>query len=328
MDASSLQQQVLQQQAQLAQLSEQLAQEQQLLAQEQQLRQRTEQQLSQQQLLQALRVPKPPETDGSKPTPEHWAQAMEVFAAEKGLNLDSPEACRFAATFLRDAALDWYTIYQLDVTAGRAAPFSSWQQFKTTFLQRFSPFDTSELARRSLDRLVQTRSVAEYAQRFTRLMLQLPSMDAGTRVHDFIRGLKPAVQVEVALHQPSSLDSAISLAMAADNLLFSSGFMGSGAAGSSSGNNPRYRRSSTGFSGSRPFASGAPNNTHTNGPTPMELGGMRQQQQQQHAPTPSGASGSRPYCTWCQRPGHHTRDCRRRASNFRSQHDAGCTGRA
>lgn len=324
MDPNDLQQQVLQQQAQIAHLAEQLAQE-------QQLRQRTEQQFSQQQLLLSLRTPKPPETDGSKPTPEHWARAIEVYAAEKGLSLDSPEVVKFASTFMRDAALDWFVIYQQDVVAGKAAPFATWQQFKAAFIQRFSPFDTCELARRNLDKLVQTRGVAEYAQRFTRLMLQLPTMDAGTRVHAFVKGLKPAVQVEVAMHHPESLDAAISLAMAADNLLFSSGFMGSGALGNSSnsGNSSRYRRSSTGFSGSRQYGTGAPSSTHSNGPIPMELGGM--QQQQQHPPStpiPSGASSSRPYCSWCQRLGHSTRDCRRRASNFRSQHAPGSTGRA
>jgi hypothetical protein len=106
--------------------------------------------------------------------------------------------------------------------------------------------------------------------------------------------------------------------------------MGSGALGSSSssGNNTRYRRSSTGFSGGKQYGSGAPGSTHSNGPTPMELGGMQQQQHPPNTPAPFGASGSRPYCSWCRRPGHSTRDCRRRASNLRSQHAPGTTGRA
>lgn len=302
-------------QAQLSQQSEQLQQLMQQLALERQSRVQLEQQLQQQHVMASVRTPKPPETDGKKPTPEHFSEAFEVYVAQKGVNLNSPAACQLAATFLRDAALDWYVIHQQEVSAGRAAPFTSWQQMKQAFMQRFAPYDTHELARSRLDRLLQTRSVAEYASQYTALMLQLPAMDEGTRIHFFVRGLKPAVRVQVALHQPQSLDAAVSLAMAADTMLFSGGLAAlnpfGSFGGSSSGGGGGYRNPAF---GSRPSGS----SSH---PAPMELGSL--QRAPQRNPQQPPTSGKVPYCSWHHRQGHWTADCRQRARSMRTQHPDG-----
>uniref|UniRef100_A0A383VNT7 CCHC-type domain-containing protein n=1 Tax=Tetradesmus obliquus TaxID=3088 RepID=A0A383VNT7_TETOB len=50
-------------------------------------------------------------------------------------------------------------------------------------------------ARNKLDRLMQTRSVFDYASRFNTLMLELPNMDEADRVHFFIKGLKPEIRM-------------------------------------------------------------------------------------------------------------------------------------
>ena len=307
MDINQVQAQLSQQSAQIQQLSEQLTLE-------HQSRLQLQQQLQQQQALSTVRTPKPPETDGKRPTPEHFAEAFEVYVQQKGIELSSAAACQLAATFLRDAALDWYVIYQQQVSAGTAAPFSSWQQMKQAFFRRFCPYDTHELARSRLDRLTQARSVAEYTASFTGLMLQLPAMDEGTRTHCFVRGLKPTVRVQVALHQPKSLDAAISLAMAADTMLFSGGLATISPFGSIGGS------SSSG--GSRPAAFGSrPGGSSSNHPAPMELGSL--QRVSQRNPQQSPASGRVPYCSWHHRQGHWTADCRQRARSMRTQHPDG-----
>jgi len=298
-------------QAQLSQQAEQVRQLSEQLSMERHSRLELEHQLQQQHALSTVRTPKPPETDGRKPTPEHFAEAFEVYAQQKGIDLSSVAACQLAATFLRDAALDWYVIHQQEVSAGKAAPFSSWQQMRQAFFQRFCPYDTHELARSRLDKLAQTRSVAEYASQYTGLMLQLPQMDEGTRVHFFIRGLKPTVKVQVALHQPQSLDAAISLAMAADTLLFSSGLAASSPFGSIGGGSAH-----SGFSGK--FGSSS---SH---PAPMELGSI------QHASahfSQQSASSKVPYCSWHKCKGHSTADCRKRASFMRAQPAGGRAGK-
>lgn len=298
-------------QAQFGLLSQQLQQLSKQVALEQQARMGLEQQLQQQQALSAVRTPKPPQTDGRKPTPEHFAEAFEVYVQQKGLDLGTPAACRLAATFLRDAALDWFVTHEQEVAAGRAAPFTSWQQMKQAFVQRFSPYDTHELARSKLDKLIQVRSVADYASQFTGLMLQLPSMDEGTRIHFFVRGLKPAVRVQVALHQPQTLDAAISLAMAADTMLFGGGLAAYSPFSSSSGGGSAH--SFPAFS-SRPAGSSRP--------VPMELGSMQRAPQHPSAQPPA-ASGRVPYCSWHKCQGHATADCRQRARFMRSQRAGG-----
>lgn len=296
--------------AQLAQQSEQLHQLSDQLSIEHHARLELSQQLQQQHALSSVRVPKPPVCDGKTPTPEHFLEAFEVYCEQQGVNLNSPAAGRLAGTFLRDAGLDWFVTHQREVAAGRAAPFSSWQQFRQAFLQRFSPYDTHELARSRLDKLVQARSVAEYASQYTGLMLQLPEMDEGTRTHFFVRGLKPAVRMQVALHQPQSLQAAISLAMSVDTMLFSGGLAAVGPFGSSISSGSSVPRSSA-FS--RPGGSSRP--------TPMELGSL--QRAPQRFPRPTASSGKVPYCSWHKRTGHWTADCRQRASSLRAQHTDG-----
>lgn len=270
--------------------------------------------LQQQRVLATLKGPKPPETNGKTPTPEHFCEAFEVYMAQKQLDPDTPAACGFAAMFLRDAAMDWYTQHQRDVAAGLSAPFSSWQQFKGAFIRHFAPFDRQQVARDKLDKLAQTRSVAEYASQFVDLMLQLPAMDMGSRVHYFVRGLKAAVSKEVVLRQPQDLETAISMAVIADTTLFNSGMVGRSSFGSKGGSSG-YRG---GFSGSRQFGGSS---GHSGGPAPMDLGSMQQQQQQ------STPGGSKPYCSWHKRPGHWTRDCRARARKLGAQHAAGAAGK-
>ena len=99
-------------QAQLSQQAEQVRQLSEQLSMERHSRLELEHQLQQQHALSTVRTPKPPETDGRKPTPEHFAEAFEVYAQQKGIDLSSVAACQLAATFLRDAALDWYVIHR------------------------------------------------------------------------------------------------------------------------------------------------------------------------------------------------------------------------
>jgi hypothetical protein len=324
--AAQLQQQSQQLQHQLDQQSHQLADLNQRLQHETQAREHSQQQLQQAQALQQVRVPKPPETDGRKPTPRHFAEAFEVFMAQRGVDLNTQQACQIAATFLRDAALDWYVSYQQQVAAGAVQQFGSWQQMKQAFQERFQPYDMQEEALKGLDRLVQLRSVAEYTTRFTELMLQLPGMLETMRIHYYCAGLKHAIAVQVRMQQPHTLAAAMTAAMAADSIVFGSGTAVFGPYGSSSGSS--YRGAP--FRNSKPFGGSSSGGSSS---APMELGSLRQQQQQQRGsaqqqqPAPSPSSGSVPYCSWHKRQGHWTRDCRKRASALRSQHAGGSAGK-
>jgi hypothetical protein len=291
--------------------------------QEQNARQQAEHRLQQLQVLSTLKVPKPPETDGVKPTPEHFCEAIETYFEQKGVDVNTPAACAFVATFLRDAAMSWYTQHRLDVQSGVAAPFSSWAEMKAAFLAHFSPYDVQEVARSKLDKLTQTRSVADYSRQFGALMLQLPQMDTGTRIHHYLSGLKPFVRSWVATHQPKTLENAISMAVATDTMLYSSGmaagnpFSGSSSGvGSSSGRRGAQPGSSKQFGGSGSYG-------RYHGSTPMELGAMQRQ-----APRfKQQSGGSEPYCSFHKSHTHWTRDCRQRAQYMQSQHATGNAGK-
>ena len=209
------------------------------------------------------------------------------------------------------------------MAAGTTAAFSSWWEFKAAFISRFAPLSLNEQARNRLDRLVQTRSASAYADQYNILMLQLPHMETHDRIHNFIRGLKPALRLQVQLQNPQSLDVAFAMAIAADDMMFRSSSYGAAYPGSSSGFGSRRYRSSYG----NPPAGTAG--------SPMELGSMQHQQQQpqQYAQQrPNAApyhvaniSSSRPYCSFCRIPGHWTRDCRRRQGKAH-QRGPGSTG--
>jgi hypothetical protein len=105
MDAEQLQSQLQQQAGQLQQQSQQLQQLSEQLTSEHQSCVQLEQQLQQQHALATVRTLKPPETDGKRPTPEHFAEAFEVYVQQKDIELSSAAACQLAATFLRDELL-------------------------------------------------------------------------------------------------------------------------------------------------------------------------------------------------------------------------------
>jgi hypothetical protein len=146
-------------------------------------------------------------------------------------------------------------------------------------------------------------------------------------------GLKHLIASQVRMQQLHTLEAAISAAMAADSIAFVAGAAGFGPYGSSSGGGS-FRGAAP--RGNRPFGGssfGDGSSGRNNHPAPMELGSLRQQQQQQRGaakqeqPHPPSADSGVPYCSWHKCTGHHTRDCRKRASALRFQHPGGSTGR-
>lgn len=234
-----------------------------------------------------LKIPKPPETNGRQPTPVNWCHKMETYLTAEGANLNSPSTVAIAAAYFKDSALNWYRQHEQAVTAGKAQPYSSWDEFKKAFIARFTPVDPEVDARERLDRLTQTRSVFAYAQEFNTYMLELPHMDENDRIHRFIRGLKPEVRIHVKLQQPTTLHDAVELAIKADSMVWERG------------------RS---FGNARPFntsnSRGAPH-SRINGPAPMELGAVEQQKPK----TPLK-------CFYCHKLGHKRLECKKRLADM------------
>lgn len=241
-----------------------------------------------------LKLPKPPETNGTSPSAINWCYKMETYLQAQNVDLNLPNAVTYAASFLKDSALNWWLRYQQEVAAGKRQAFANWAVFKQEFIDTFTPVKPDYDARHKLDRLNQTRSVFDYASQFNKLMLELPKMDEADRVHFFIRGLKPEVRMHVALHKPATLHDAVELAIQADSLLWS---MHKGRKLPSFAPRPNFT------SQKQPTDSG---------PTPMELGSMEQEDGGQ-AELYITEGRRRPLrCYYCNRAGHRIADCRQR----------------
>jgi hypothetical protein len=59
----------------------------------------------------------------------------------------------------------------------------------------------------------------DYAKAFTLLVVKVPQMTLEEQLYTFIKGLKPQVQVSVALQSPTTLEEAKLLASSADGVL-------------------------------------------------------------------------------------------------------------
>lgn len=244
-----------------------------------------------------LKIPKPPETNGRQPSPVNWCHKMETYLTAEGANLNNSSTVAIAAAYLKDSALNWYRQHEQAVAAGKAQPYSSWEEFKKAFIARFTPVDPEVDARERLDRLTQTRSVFAYAQEFNTYMLELPHMDENDRIHRFIRGLKPEVRIHVKLQQPTTLHDAVELAIKADSMVWERG--------RSFGNTRSFNTSSS--RGTAP--------SRSNGPAPMELGAVEQQKPK-----------TQPLkCFYCHKVGHKRLECKKRLADM--QRDSAATAR-
>src|SRR5215217_5879729 len=131
-----------------------------------------------------------------------------------------PEADRiqFAATFFKDQAALWWRSYHQSIDWQAAAP--DWNDFLAALRQQFVPVNTSISAYDRLQRLSQKASVNSYNHEFRAIMLELPDMDAATRMNYYLRGLKDNLRPFVAMQQPANLAAAETIAERVDAITF------------------------------------------------------------------------------------------------------------
>lgn len=242
----------------------------------------------------SMKLPKPPETNGKQPSPVNWCHKMETYLHAQAADLNSSATVAYAAAFLKDAALTWYRQHEQSVARGQQTPFLSWQQFKDAFISRFTPIDPTETAREQLDKLVQTRSVYQYAQEFNFCMLELPDMHEADRVHCFIKGLKPAIRTHVKLQKPTMLHDAVELAIKADSAVWQSSRSYISSSGGSRSNAQQQQAAVT------PMELG----TADLDAMQQTTGNFSQQQRTSQRPKPVAAK-----CFYCGKPGHLKRQC-------------------
>lgn len=172
---------------------------------------------------------------------------------------------------------------------GRPLP-DTFEALADVFLERYRPVDARIDAQRRLDKLKQRTSVSKYTVEFDNVVLLLPSLDEHTRVHTYLRGLKPGVQHGVVSSgYPETLQEAKKRALALDELTY------------------RFF--------SRP-------NTSSHGATPMDLGAINSNNTRREDDFRNGL------CFTCHKAGHRAANCPMKKKNKTGGKSGGGGGNA
>ena len=133
------------------------------------------------------------------------------------VKLGLSEWVQYTALNLVNDAKSWWRSSGLTI-------HTPWDTFETDFLNFHTPPNAVAAAREALESLKQgKRSVAVYTHEFRRLLRRVPTLDKGTALHWFVKGLEPDTSKEVKLRQPTTLEFAISQATLVHSILYPNG---------------------------------------------------------------------------------------------------------
>jgi hypothetical protein len=123
-----------------------------------------------------------------------------------------PKRVALAACYLLDDAQLWF--HRLELNGGRP----TWQQFIQLVNTRFGP-PLTDTPLGELAMLCRSGSVDEFARRFMALSCRDPLITESQQIQLFITGLGDPLRLDVALQQPSSMDTAVIFAQAYEQRL-------------------------------------------------------------------------------------------------------------
>ena len=282
---------------------------------------------------------KPDTYNGSRRTPaDVWLFGLETFFTATQIR-DDDQRIGFAAAQLRDSAATWWRKILHDKT-----DIDTWQQFKDAFVKQFIPVAAKDTARSVLHSIRRRGTIVGYCDTFTQHLLQLDSgdMSASDQLFLFKKGLDKETAAHLSVMRPKTLEEAMHLAQQYDIETRNTARGEVTVNGNSGWNRGRDR--------SRPLPyrpSGQHSGTPT-GHTPMELGqadmddytdedggSIHEDQtvhamsgQQQHSGrrlTPEQVKEymRRGVCFTCEKPGHVSRFCPKKASKPQAQQKNG-----
>lgn len=139
--------------------------------------------------------------------PRAWRLKCEAYFRVCTLSPDTWVSC--AAMYFIDGALSW-----LQSTKAHLV-YTDWNTFAEAVCVQFGREEFQSLLRQ-FNRLKQTGSVTEYAEKFTQFMHNLmahhESWEPSYFITHFVDGLQKEIRAAVVLHRPKSLDTAVDLA--------------------------------------------------------------------------------------------------------------------
>jgi type II secretory pathway pseudopilin PulG len=275
-------------------------------------------------------TPSKPDTyNGSRRTPaDVWLFGLETFFTATQTNGEEQRIC-FAAAQLRDSAATWWRKVLHD-----NQEIHTWQEFKEAFVKQFIPVATKETARTTLHNMTQHNSTVGYCDAFSQALLQLPSgdMSPADQLFLFKRGLKKDIAAHLAVMRPKTLEEAMSFAQQVEIELRNNSRGNS--ASSHGGSNNR----------GRPFPYRSLGQGGNSSSVPMELGQAEIEEGPDHddnddhgEQTVHAVSGHQSHsgrrltpeqvkefmrrgiCFTCEKPGHVSRFCPKKANKPQAQ---------
>ena len=254
---------------------------------------------------QRLKHPPPEKFYGnqSEPSALNWCDQVDAYLTALG-HFHSIEGVATASAYLHGQARTWLRFIKAEAEASRSQPIAGWPDLRQRILAKFTPVNYKQVAMDKLGKLTQSKSVRAYSQRFQELMLEIgSSMTEESFVLAFLNGLKPAVSVAVRLQQPKTVETAMTLAEAADE-----GIWQATKADKQPSNQQQRSRN-----GNRNGSTSGQRHNQNNGPQPMELGAVTALTKEARAQLMSEGR-----CFTCQQRGHLSRHCPTRGSSARA----------
>lgn len=139
--------------------------------------------------------------DGTNPL--DWLFQAEQFFVH--YSIPQNQWLTHAASYITGDALSWFQwMFQNNL-------LSNWDSFTSALEVRFGP-SSFENHQQALFKLKQTGSVVEYQKDFERLCNRVQGLSSAAITDCFVSGLKPSIQNEIAIHQPSTVSQATGLA--------------------------------------------------------------------------------------------------------------------
>jgi len=236
-----------------------------------------------------VKPPKPEAFRGKKGVAT-WLYTVEKYFIALHLEEDA-RRLEYVVTLLQGPAANWWRMLEDQHNRGGPDLPSTWEEFKEAAITQFQPLAEERSARLKLERMSQTGSVHDYVDAFSNTVLLVPSMDEGTRLQFFERGLKPGVKKWVRQQRPSTLLEAMSYAEEYDASDFQDRAL----------DRALQRRF-------QPSMKPAPRH---DGATPMELGHATTDDRKPRVnPAQNGSSRKVITCWKCGKPGHRKFECR------------------
>ena len=171
------------------------------------------------------KIPPPEQFNGTNgPAVDSWIHGMEKqFSYYRRMFATEESKIAYASNFLNKLSSAWLTNLNLELARPDRVPITTWYGLTEHMRERYQPMQSSTIARQRLDTFVQKSSVQVYVEHFYACMVYIKDMGETDQIHQFVRGLKTPIKLEVMRHSPENVNEAINCAVKAESYLGLSG---------------------------------------------------------------------------------------------------------